>query len=317
MAAGGMDWFRWHHGSVNDPKFQLVARRVGCSVAEVIAVWACLLEAASQSEERGVHGVLDFESMDCSLGLSDGRSADIYLRMQERMLVDGVAVCRWQKRQPKRERDDDSSTERVRAYRARQSAETPQKQETGLSNDGIGVSNDETPCNAKKRLEESRGEKSNTTSSLRSDVAPRKRAPRTPTTAPLTRPDRVPESVWQDFQALRAAKRAPLTDTALRGIEREAEKVGLTLEQALAYCCEAGWQGFNAGWFRNRGSGVPVRGGGRANAQSFAASDREAGMQRWEKMTGQVHPDRKAAQGDVIDVDAAPAGGGQLLGVVS
>ena len=25
--AGGIDWFRWHHGSVTDPKFQLVARK--------------------------------------------------------------------------------------------------------------------------------------------------------------------------------------------------------------------------------------------------------------------------------------------------
>lgn len=23
--AGGIDWFRWHHGSVTDPKLQLVA----------------------------------------------------------------------------------------------------------------------------------------------------------------------------------------------------------------------------------------------------------------------------------------------------
>jgi hypothetical protein len=48
----GMDWFRWHHGSVNDPKFQLVAKRAGASVAEVVAVWACLLEAASSADER-------------------------------------------------------------------------------------------------------------------------------------------------------------------------------------------------------------------------------------------------------------------------
>ncbi len=24
--AGGIDWFRWHHGSVTDPKFQLIAK---------------------------------------------------------------------------------------------------------------------------------------------------------------------------------------------------------------------------------------------------------------------------------------------------
>lgn len=75
----------------------------------------------------------------------------------------------------------------------------------------------------------------------------RKRAARTP-----ARPDDVSESVWQDFQAIRKAKRAPLTDTALEGIRREAAKAGLGLGDAIAYCCEAGWQGFNAGWYADR-----------------------------------------------------------------
>lgn len=62
------------------------------------------------------------------------------------------------------------------------------------------------------------------------------------------RPDSVPERVWQDFQAIRRAKRTPLTDTALNGIAREASKAGMSLSEALAMCCERGWQGFNAGW---------------------------------------------------------------------
>lgn len=66
------------------------------------------------------------------------------------------------------------------------------------------------------------------------------------------RPAEVPESVWQDFQALRKAKRAALTDTAMDGIRREAAKAGIGLADALAYCCEAGWQGFNAGWYADR-----------------------------------------------------------------
>jgi uncharacterized protein YdaU (DUF1376 family) len=66
------------------------------------------------------------------------------------------------------------------------------------------------------------------------------------------RPDDVSEPVWQDFQRLRREKRAPLTDTALAGVRREAEKAGVSMEVALAYCCEAGWQGFNAGWYADR-----------------------------------------------------------------
>lgn len=69
------------------------------------------------------------------------------------------------------------------------------------------------------------------------------------------RPDEVSEPVWQDFQRLRREKRAPLTDTALAGVRREADKAGVSLEAAIAYCCEAGWQGFNAGWYAERTQG--------------------------------------------------------------
>ncbi len=66
--------------------------------------------------------------------------------------------------------------------------------------------------------------------------------------APPDRPGDVPEKVWNDFLAIRKAKRAPLTETALDGIAREAAKAGMTLPQALAKCCERGWQGFEAKW---------------------------------------------------------------------
>jgi uncharacterized protein YdaU (DUF1376 family) len=79
------------------------------------------------------------------------------------------------------------------------------------------------------------------------DGGARKRAP--------TRPDGVSEQIWQDFLAIRKAKRAPLTDTALEGIAREAQKAGLTLAEAIAYCCEQGWQSFNAGWYAERQGG--------------------------------------------------------------
>jgi hypothetical protein len=43
----------------------------------------------------------------------------------------------------------------------------------------------------------------------------------------------------------------------------------------------------------------------RSAPQSFAASDREAGMRRWEEMTGQVHPDR-AGQPAGLVIDQPP-----------
>jgi hypothetical protein len=64
----------------------------------------------------------------------------------------------------------------------------------------------------------------------------------------LSRPDDVSESVWSDFLLIRKSRKAVLTKTALSGIRSEAEKAGLSLEQALAVCCTRGWQSFKADW---------------------------------------------------------------------
>ena len=70
-------------------------------------------------------------------------------------------------------------------------------------------------------------------------------------------PDGVSDSVWADFKKIRVAKKAPLTETALTGIMREAEKAGLSLEAALKTCCERGWQGFKADWVIEKTQGKP------------------------------------------------------------
>jgi uncharacterized protein YdaU (DUF1376 family) len=64
----------------------------------------------------------------------------------------------------------------------------------------------------------------------------------------VDRPENVPDEVWSEFIALRRAKRAPLTETAIVGIEREAAKAGWTLADALGECTQRGWQGFKAAW---------------------------------------------------------------------
>ena len=120
--ANGIDWFRWHHGSVNDPKFGLVARKAAARVGDVIAVWALILEQASANTERGLFGAIDCEATDFLLGADDGTTARILEAMQGRALVDGERVTRWEERQPKRERVDNTGTERKRQQRERDKA---------------------------------------------------------------------------------------------------------------------------------------------------------------------------------------------------
>lgn len=145
--ANGIDWFRWHHGSVTDPKFQLVARRAGCRLPDVIAVWAFVLEQASSSNDRGAYGDLDFESIDLLMGFDDGVTQKIVVAMEARGLLADGQVAAWTKRQVKRERTDDNSTERVKAFREKKRQETPEAA-------------DETPRNAMERQETPREEKS-------------------------------------------------------------------------------------------------------------------------------------------------------------
>jgi hypothetical protein len=66
--------------------------------------------------------------------------------------------------------------------------------------------------------------------------------------ANANKPEDVSESVWQDFLKVRRAKDSPLTPTALKGLQREAAKAKMPLEDVLTMCVERSWQGFKASW---------------------------------------------------------------------
>lgn len=150
-----MHWFRWHHGTVTDPKFGLIAKKAGTSVAEVIAIWAYLLEAASASEERGHPGTPDFEAIDFALGVDEGTTARVYRLMQDRALIDSDTgrLAAWEKRQPKRERDDDTGADRKRRQRERETAGVTAAVPPSHT-ESISV----TPCHATSRQVTPRGE---------------------------------------------------------------------------------------------------------------------------------------------------------------
>lgn len=153
-----MDWFRWWHGSVTDPKLQRVARMAGATVGEVIAVWACVLERAS-SVTAGDAGVtqgdrpvtrgdvvgFDCDDHDVLLGFADGKTAQIFAALVDRGLIEDQRIARWDERQPKRE---DSSTARTREWRERK------KQPAGVTTGDAPETRGDAP-------EKSRGDKSN------------------------------------------------------------------------------------------------------------------------------------------------------------
>lgn len=71
------------------------------------------------------------------------------------------------------------------------------------------------------------------------------------TTNNIHTPEGVSESIFKDYLEVRKAKKAKWTETALKGMQREATKASISLEKAMQICCERNWVGFNAGWLKD------------------------------------------------------------------
>lgn len=79
-------------------------------------------------------------------------------------------------------------------------------------------------------------------------------------TQTIKRPDDVSEQVWNDFLLVRKAKRAPLTETALKRLRNEAEAAMMSLEEAIEECVLRGWQSFKEEWVnKNQGNQLARR----------------------------------------------------------
>ena len=90
----------------------------------------------------------------------------------------------------------------------------------------------------------------------------------------ITPPEGVDLNVWNDFVSHRKIKRAQISATALKGIETEAHKAGITLQEALALCVMRGWTGFKAEWIAEK-------------PQANSAYDRK--MKTLSGLTGGIH----------------------------
>lgn len=156
-----MEWFRVYHGMVSDDKWSLIARKSGQPRAFVVAVWAMLLEIASQDEDRGSVEAFDPEVADALFDMPDGAAQAIFdaLCSGKNPRIAGGCILSWEKRQPQREREDSSSAERVRRHRDRKRLETAgNASETPTSEDVTPCNATVTPCNA-PRTEKNREEK--------------------------------------------------------------------------------------------------------------------------------------------------------------
>jgi len=98
-------------------------------------------------------------------------------------------------------------------------------------------------------------------------------------------PEGVSQFVWQDFVKHRKTKKAAISELVIKGIQKEADKAGITLEEALTETIVRGWISFKADWF--------VKPSQSAQQETFKERDARLGRERWEEMTGRSHPDNK------------------------
>lgn len=119
-------WFRWHHGTVTDPKWRIVAKRAShvmsrnVTVGHVVAVWSAMLENASQANPRGsLVGWCD-EDIAVAFDLDEAEVAAIREAMQEKTL-DGNDLIAWNRRQIKQE--DAKAADRKKRQREREKSQ--------------------------------------------------------------------------------------------------------------------------------------------------------------------------------------------------
>ena len=123
-----MEWYRAYHGMPYDPKLQVIAKRTGQPMAMVVAVWICLLDAASQHASRGVIAI-DPEEIAVIQGMELAVVEAILQAFRDKGMIDkNSRLASWDKRQHM------TSTERSQKHRA-------------------GKKQDATPSNAAQRSE--------------------------------------------------------------------------------------------------------------------------------------------------------------------
>ncbi|WP_422927459.1 hypothetical protein [Singulisphaera sp. PoT] len=107
-----IEWYRAYHGMPYDPKLRVIARRTGQPMPLVVAIWACLLDAASQHDPRGVADV-DAEEVAVAQDAELKAVQDIIEAFRAKGMIDGDnRLTAWSRRQHA------TSTERSQKHRA-------------------------------------------------------------------------------------------------------------------------------------------------------------------------------------------------------
>ncbi len=238
-----MDWFRLYAEFATDPKVQMLPE----AMQRRLVMLMCL--QCSNGIET-FHETERDSSIAFALRISDAELAITKeLFMRKEFINSDWTLRNWDKRQYA----SDSSTARVRRHREK-------SKQTGETHETLRERSSNAPEQIQNRTD---------TEQIKDTPPPPRKRGKSNSASALTVADLqargVPQDVATEFLAIRSRKRAPLTELALAGIQREADKAGLPLGEALRKCVERGWQGFDAAWVQNQARASPAPSGRKEN----------------------------------------------------
>jgi hypothetical protein len=207
-----LPWFRLYSRMVDDEKLRLLAFE---DRWHFVAICCLKNEGLLDSNDDP----LLQRKISIRLGVQARELDEICRRLMEVGLVDeNMNPLAWDELQFR----SDTSTDRVKKYREKQQRNKVKR----YGNVSVTVQDTDTDTDTEKKENITRAKKSKLNAA----------------------PEGVSQEVWIDWKALRQAKKAPISSTALAGIAKQADLAGWTLESALAECVARGWTGFKAEW---------------------------------------------------------------------
>lgn len=123
-------WFRHHNRDSDDPKWGAVAAAASASVAEVIATVNKLQEVANEGFPRGSLDDFEFRDWAYVLRVDPEVVHRIYAQLEACLWIDQGRIPVFELRNP--DQEDPTSTERVRAHRARKNEAKTAAKQAGL-----------------------------------------------------------------------------------------------------------------------------------------------------------------------------------------
>jgi hypothetical protein len=251
----GLQWFRLYHRIVDDEKLRLLAFEDRWHFVAL-----CCLKADGLIDTPNDN--LRSRKIAVKLGVQLRELDEIGRRLQEVDLVDeNLSPVAWDELQYK----SDNSTNRVKKYREKQQRNVV-KRECNVSVTGQDTDTD-------------------TDTEINTNVLIAKRR-----SVSASKPDGFCDQLWKDWKNHR---KAAFTETALKGIQREAALAGWTLEAAITEAIERGWQGFKSEWVKEQRNGKLSKGqfndiGTSERAARQALHEISGGTGSFESSAGQI-----------------------------